>query len=127
MAIYGNGEKRRIRRITLKDGLVLAFPEKNGQNPPVVMGKIYDISPLGIRFVTAQACAKDSQIALSLLTPDQKPVVKISGKVIRSIDKGKDECHIAVEFENPSDKLMESVEGYINLIKYGQAKAVVED
>ena len=110
-------ERRRIRRILLKKGPVLAYPEKNGQNPAVLTGTVYDISPLGIRFATNQPCVADSKIAITLLTPDMKPAVKIAGRVIRTIVKNDKECHVAVEFGNLDDQQMASIENYIKMIK----------
>jgi hypothetical protein len=110
-------ERRRTRRILLKKGPLLVYPEKNGQNPAVLTGTVYDLSPFGVRFSANQPCTADSKVALTLLTPAMKPAVKITGKVVRTIFRNDKECHVAVEFDSPDDQQVASIEEYIEMIK----------
>lgn len=109
-------ERRRAPRTVLNNAYVCVYSEKR-QNSIDLVEKIYDISPLGIRFISFKPYSADSIIRFGLLLPNHDSFnINVSGKVLRCEKKDNDEYHIAVEFEENSYQ-QSQVKEYIEVVK----------
>lgn len=89
-------ERRREKRATLGCMTVNVYL-KNVQNKADFVGRICDISPLGVRFVSDKSYPKDSIIYLGITLSSLGSMIYLAGKIVRCEKKKEKEHHIAVE------------------------------
>jgi len=109
-------EKRRAPRTVLECTSIDIYP-KNVQTEPELRGKIYDISPLGAKFISQKPYIIGSIIYFALLLPSHGSLKGISGIVLSCEQKNSDEFHVAIEFKDIDYYQKFLIENYIKGMK----------
>lgn len=107
----GRKERRRAPRTVLRS----AFMDIS-EDEAKIRGKICDISPLGVGFVSDKEFAKDSMIQIDLLLPNFRSLFDISGRIVWCSKKSEEGYQTGVEFKDDRYKKV-LVEDYIHYMK----------
>lgn len=108
--------KRRAPRTVLECASIDVY-QKNVQNQPELRGKICDISPLGVKFISHKPYIIGSMIYFALLLPSHGSLKGISGIVLSCEQKKSEEFHIAIEFKDIDYYQKLLIENYIKVMK----------
>jgi len=91
-------ERRRVLRTVVKNIYIDIYSQTEPDRVEVI-GKIYDISPLGAKFISHRPYIIGSKIHLNILSTNHIPPIDISGRVVHCEQKDNDEFYTAVEFK----------------------------
>jgi c-di-GMP-binding flagellar brake protein YcgR len=108
-------EERLAERVPLEHTFVHVHTEKV-QEQKELRGDIYDISTVGIRFVSKKPFTIGSKIYLSLLLPNGTSLSDIACEVLRS-EKKNGNYYIAIAFTDLDFYQKSMVKDYIRLMK----------
>ncbi len=100
-------EKREYPRVN-KLYLISYIPKERGrQTSPVSMGRTLDISPSGVRIEVFQQVNVESEMELEIAMEDTQSY--INGKVIRSLESGKNVYILGIHFDDVCDDLVKKL------------------
>jgi len=103
--IKGNPEEKRDYPRVNKLYLISYIPKEGGrQTSPVSMGRTLDISPSGVRIEVFQPINVESEMEMEIAMEDSQFSVK--GKVVRSLESGKDVYILGIHFDDVCDDLI---------------------
>ena len=104
-------ERRRAPRTVLSSAFMDISDEEARTR-----GKICDISPLGVGFVSDKEFMKDSMVRVDLLLPNFRALFDISGRIVWCSKKRGEGYQTGVEFKDDRYKKV-LVEDYIHYMK----------
>lgn len=104
-------ERRRAPRTALKSAYTDISTDEGKTR-----GKICDISPLGVGFISDKEFEKDSMIQIDFLLPDFRSLCDISGRIVWCSKKSEEGYQTGVEFQDDRYKKI-LVKNYIYYMK----------
>ena len=106
--IKDNAEEKRAYPRVNKLYLISYIPkEGDRQTSPVSMGRTLDISPSGVRIEVFQNINVGSEMELEIAVEDSQ--FYINGKVIRSLESGKNVYILGIHFDDVCDDLLKTL------------------